>query len=96
MQLYYIEHVPTQRLYTPNSGTFRAGRNWRKNNAVMFTKEDEAINEAISLVENHRSGAEPLRIRTYGGFDCARPEDAVGDGYIRERDFRVVEFKGSF
>lgn len=96
MSLYYIEHVPTQRLYTPNTnGNFRTGRNWRKNNAVLFTNKNDAINEVVSLVENHRSGAEPLRIRSYGGFDSARPEDSVGDGYIRERDFRVVEFDGT-
>lgn len=91
MSLYYIEHVPTQRLYTPNNGTFRTGRNWRKNKAVYYSDANDAVSEVVNLVEKHRSGEQPLRIRSYGGYDVARAEDAVGDGYIRERDFRVVE-----
>ena len=91
MNLYCIQHVPTNRLYTPNNGTFKTGRNWRKSKAVLFTDEQDAANEVERLIENHRSGEERLRIRTYGGYDVARPEDSVGDGYIRERDFRVLE-----
>jgi len=90
MTLYAIEHVPTRRFYTPNNGTFRAGRNWRRTEGVLYTNEQDAINEAVRIVEAHRYGDEPLRIRGYGGYDAARPEDAIGDGYIRERDFRVV------
>lgn len=91
MNLYCIEHVPTKRLYTPNNGTFRDGRNWRRNKAVFYNDATDASAEVINMVEKHRSGEKALRIRTFGGYDCARPEDAVGDGYIRDRDFRVVE-----
>ncbi|USV41064.1 hypothetical protein [Xanthomonas phage BUDD] len=90
MTLYAIKHIPTNRFYTPNTaGAYRAGRNWRKNKGVLFTDVNDAVNEVNTLIENHRNG-ETLRIRTYGGYDVARAEDAVGDGYIRERDFRVV------
>ncbi len=90
MSLYYIQHVPTQRLYTPNNGQFRPGRNWRKSEGVFYTNSTDAVNEIDRILERHRSGEERLRIRTYGGYDAPRWEDAVGDGYIRERDFRVV------
>lgn len=89
MKLYAIEHVPTKRFYTPNTGQFRNGRNWRKNKAVLFTDLEDASSTARTLVQNHRDGLETLRIRAYGGYD-SRPEDAVGDGYIRDRDFRIV------
>lgn len=92
MALYAIQHVPTQRFYTPNdNGQFRTGRNWRKNKAVFYSDENDAVNEIVSIVGEHRAGNKQLRIRGYGGYDAARAEDVVGDGYIRDRDFRVVE-----
>lgn len=92
MNLYAIEHIPTKRLYTPNdNGAFRDGRNWRKSKAVYYSDASDAVNEIVSLVDQHRAGIKPLRIRGFGGYDAARPEDIVGDGYIRDRDFRVVE-----
>ncbi|WEM34400.1 hypothetical protein [Xanthomonas phage X1] len=92
MALYAIKHIPTNRFYTPNtSGAFRTGRNWRKGKGVLFTDKADAVNEVVSLINKHRNGEEQLRIRTYGGYDVARAEDAVGDGYIRDRDFSVVD-----
>jgi hypothetical protein len=91
MSLYCIEHIPTKRFYTPNNGSFRPGRNWRKNKAVLYTDLNDAENERNILLEKHRSGEQLLKIRSYGGYDSATPEDSVGDGYIRERDFRVTK-----
>lgn len=92
MDLFYIEHIPTKRFYSPNTnGQFRAGRNWRRSKAVFYNDLNEAENELDTLVDMHRSGEQQLRIRNFGGFDATRWEDSVGDGYIRERDFRIVQ-----
>lgn len=92
--LYAIKHTPTNRFYTPNtSGLYRAGRNWRKQNGVLFSDRSDAENELTTLLISHRTGEERLRIRTFGGFDSARPEDSVGDGYVRDRDFSIAEIQ---
>lgn len=79
MSYCYIEHIPTGRKFTPNeSKLFRNGRNWRKSMATLMPSYDEAQTRLEMTLDAHRTGEQPLKIRDW-------------DGYIRERDFRVVE-----
>lgn len=93
MTLYYIEHIPTKKFYSPNTGIYRTGRNWRRQKGVLYTDENEAVAEVQNLVNKHRTGEQKLRIRGYGGYDASNAGDVIGDGYIRERDFRVGEYQ---
>lgn len=79
MSYFYIEHIPTGRKFTPNDDKlFRNGRNWRRTKATLMPDADEAFARLERTLESHRSGEKPLKIRDW-------------NGYIRERDFRVVE-----
>lgn len=74
--MYYIEHKPTQRFYTPDMGQFdKAGRNWRKTMGTIFPTEHDA-DTALDTVLNSHYNEKPLRIRDY-------------NGYVRHRDFAV-------
>lgn len=78
----YIEHIPTQRKYTPvtekTNEFFRGGRNWRRTKGTMFADAVEADWELNRILHAHREGENRIRIRDW-------------EGRIRQRDFRVVE-----
>ena len=77
-QYFYIEHIPTKRKFSPNDDkSFRNGRNWRKSKATLIPGEIEAYDRLDRTLSQHQSGEKRLKIRDW-------------DGYIRERDFRVV------
>lgn len=74
--MYYIEHKPTQRFYTPDLGQFdKAGRNWRKTLGTSYPTENDAA-VALDSVLNSHYNEKPLRIRDH-------------HGYIRQRDFAI-------
>ena len=79
MSHFYIEHIPTGRKFTPNDDkSFRNGRNWRKSKATLIPGENEAYERLFRTLDQHQSGEKKLTIRDW-------------DGYIRERDFKVVQ-----
>ena len=78
MSHFYIQHIPTGKMFTPNDDrAFRNGRNWRKTKATLIPGEIEAYERLYRTLDAHKSGEKPLAIRDW-------------NGYIRERDFRVV------
>lgn len=79
MSYFYIEHIPTGRKFSPNDDkSFRNGRNWRKTKATLIPDQGEAYDRLYRTLDAHQNGEKKLKIRDWYG-------------YIRERDFRVVE-----
>lgn len=79
MSYFYIEHIPTGRKFSPNDDrTFRNGRNWRKTKATLYPGADEAYERLGRTLDAHATGDRKLKIRDW-------------DGFIRGRDFRVVQ-----